>query len=361
MSCVSSEKAKKIYEKYNYRCGYCGFKIFTNVKKDSPFRATIDHITPKARGGNNENDNLIACCMVCNHAKDNMTETEFNNSLLIGKNIKENNKIKDTEIATLKSERYIIPYGKYIGVKGYSWNSQFFYKHKNQKPIIEKIDKIQDQMINKNKPDVIDEFFNKNNTENYTKAPSSIEKYKIFSKFNNRCAFCGCVIRSKNNMIGHVSATISLINPNKKYEPNNILASCAKCNSIKSTETLKEFRKDIFVLHDTSNIVTNTQNKNFKTIYETHYKEIVPKDKFYFEMSDTEKKEINDYWENYPQLDNDGNVIIEGKQTGEGTEILKDLLSNLKDEEKELTDKLNNIKERIEDIYKLARIFNIPI
>lgn len=50
-------------------CYYCGERI-TGKK-------TIDHKTPSARGGTNENENLVLCCVHCNTQKNDKTEEEY--------------------------------------------------------------------------------------------------------------------------------------------------------------------------------------------------------------------------------------------------------------------------------------------
>lgn len=50
-------------------CYYCGEKI-TGKK-------TIDHKTPSTRGGTNDNENIVLCCVRCNTQKQNKTEEEY--------------------------------------------------------------------------------------------------------------------------------------------------------------------------------------------------------------------------------------------------------------------------------------------
>lgn len=46
---------------FNYHCAYC----FEPLGR-SP---TLDHVVPKAKGGNSEMNNLVACCFGCNMSK----------------------------------------------------------------------------------------------------------------------------------------------------------------------------------------------------------------------------------------------------------------------------------------------------
>jgi len=51
-------------------CPYCQITI--------PFRdISIDHITPRSRGGTSESTNLAFCCKMCNSAKGPLTGPEF--------------------------------------------------------------------------------------------------------------------------------------------------------------------------------------------------------------------------------------------------------------------------------------------
>jgi len=49
-----------------HRCGYCGKSA-----------NTIDHVTPKSRGGKDTWENLIACCLRCNNVKGDKTPQEM--------------------------------------------------------------------------------------------------------------------------------------------------------------------------------------------------------------------------------------------------------------------------------------------
>lgn len=64
---------KNILRRDSYRCAYCG-------RSDLPL--TIDHIIPKARGGNDSWENLISACTLCNNKKGDRTPHEANMNLL---------------------------------------------------------------------------------------------------------------------------------------------------------------------------------------------------------------------------------------------------------------------------------------
>ena len=56
------ENRLKIYERDNYRCQHCS-------KQLTRFTATLDHVTPVSKGGDNSFVNLITSCLECNSKK----------------------------------------------------------------------------------------------------------------------------------------------------------------------------------------------------------------------------------------------------------------------------------------------------
>lgn len=61
------------------RCHYCERAFFQN--QYTKLRPTLDHLYPKALGGTNHYDNLVAACHTCNCLKANMTLIQFLNFL----------------------------------------------------------------------------------------------------------------------------------------------------------------------------------------------------------------------------------------------------------------------------------------
>jgi 5-methylcytosine-specific restriction endonuclease McrA len=59
---------KNILLRDDYRCGYCR-------RKGGP-EMTVDHVTPKSRGGTSSWMNLVACCSPCNSRKRDRTPAE---------------------------------------------------------------------------------------------------------------------------------------------------------------------------------------------------------------------------------------------------------------------------------------------
>jgi 5-methylcytosine-specific restriction endonuclease McrA len=63
---------ENIFKRDDYSCAYCG----------SHRNLTVDHITPKSRGGDNSWGNLITCCFKCNSKKGDRTPVEAGMILL---------------------------------------------------------------------------------------------------------------------------------------------------------------------------------------------------------------------------------------------------------------------------------------
>lgn len=73
-----AEKTLRIMAKTDGRCGYCG-KLF---EPDEPVH--FDHMTPKCRGGNGDESNLLPSCQRCNSKKGYKTVDEFRYRLCDG-------------------------------------------------------------------------------------------------------------------------------------------------------------------------------------------------------------------------------------------------------------------------------------
>ena len=58
-----------------YRCQYCGLKFHGS-------ELTLDHVIPRAQGGKNSWENLVACCRKDNHRKADRTPEEAGMPLL---------------------------------------------------------------------------------------------------------------------------------------------------------------------------------------------------------------------------------------------------------------------------------------
>jgi RNase P subunit RPR2 len=56
------ENRLKVYLRDGYKCRYCG-------KQLTQLTATLDHVTAVAQGGENDLDNLVTACLMCNSEK----------------------------------------------------------------------------------------------------------------------------------------------------------------------------------------------------------------------------------------------------------------------------------------------------
>lgn len=69
LSRISAELRQRVFESANFRCGYCQ----TSQIVIGPL-LEIDHITPEARGGSSEENNLWVACPHCNSHKSDRTQ-----------------------------------------------------------------------------------------------------------------------------------------------------------------------------------------------------------------------------------------------------------------------------------------------
>lgn len=84
-------KNRSVWEKTDGRCWYCGARLM----KPDPARHgadqkrrwyTIDHATPRSRGGSSGVDNLLPCCNECNGHKCDMNVEEYRVYLTMRRN-----------------------------------------------------------------------------------------------------------------------------------------------------------------------------------------------------------------------------------------------------------------------------------
>ena len=72
---TDANKRREVFERDNWICQYCGEKV-------NQRNATLDHFTPKSKGGDDSKDNLRACCLLCNGIKSGKTYEEAASLLL---------------------------------------------------------------------------------------------------------------------------------------------------------------------------------------------------------------------------------------------------------------------------------------
>lgn len=68
--------AKKLFKKQKGKCFYCGIDMHLDEKRDST-RMTLDHLTPKSKGGKAVASNFVGACHGCNLKRGNKSIAEF--------------------------------------------------------------------------------------------------------------------------------------------------------------------------------------------------------------------------------------------------------------------------------------------
>lgn len=66
-------------------CFYCGVRLIRNMAKQAKHTATVDHLTPRSRGGRNVEVNRVPCCRRCNSRKGQLTLGEYIVWMAIGR------------------------------------------------------------------------------------------------------------------------------------------------------------------------------------------------------------------------------------------------------------------------------------
>jgi len=97
---------KNILLRDHNTCQYCN-------KVLPPTELTLDHVIPRARGGDSSWDNLVACCRACNNRKGDRRLEDVNMRLL-----------KRPQAYNLHVNRQII---RYLGRADESWRKYLFY------------------------------------------------------------------------------------------------------------------------------------------------------------------------------------------------------------------------------------------
>jgi len=77
-------RKRKIWEKTEGKCYYCG-KVLVENQNDGRDHAawTMDHVTPRAKGGSDALNNLVPCCVECNQSKNDKNLEEYRFSLIM--------------------------------------------------------------------------------------------------------------------------------------------------------------------------------------------------------------------------------------------------------------------------------------
>ena len=67
---ATSAMKRTVMQRDGWTCSYCGSPVTMET-------GVADHRAPWRDGGKTVPDNLVACCLSCNHLKGNRTEAEF--------------------------------------------------------------------------------------------------------------------------------------------------------------------------------------------------------------------------------------------------------------------------------------------
>lgn len=78
---IRRAKRLRIYQRDGWRCVWCRAKVAAGTDPDRVrlhrALATLDHMLPRNRGGNNAASNLLTCCAACNAARGEMPALAF--------------------------------------------------------------------------------------------------------------------------------------------------------------------------------------------------------------------------------------------------------------------------------------------
>jgi hypothetical protein len=76
-----SQVLRKLLKLFNGQCAYCQRPCLEDGGWGTP---TLDHSTPRTRGGPRFGPNAVLSCAACNHLKGDMTAFEFKHFLAMG-------------------------------------------------------------------------------------------------------------------------------------------------------------------------------------------------------------------------------------------------------------------------------------
>jgi len=83
-----SFKHSALYQKQNGKCFYCGAELIIGSNKAQGW--SLDHKTPRSKGGNNHYSNFVLCCRLCNSVKRDMEFETFETILKVMPSFVEN-------------------------------------------------------------------------------------------------------------------------------------------------------------------------------------------------------------------------------------------------------------------------------
>lgn len=94
---LTPTKRRIVYAEESGRCIYCGRPV-------SQMNYSVDHIIPRASGGDDSIDNLVCCCKTCNNKKDCRSLIDFIDDKSTKKKLKYYRRIDELRNANIISE-----------------------------------------------------------------------------------------------------------------------------------------------------------------------------------------------------------------------------------------------------------------
>jgi 5-methylcytosine-specific restriction endonuclease McrA len=76
-SWIKKDKRLAIYLRDGATCCYCGCAVQIGAHVSEPGAATLDHLRPRERGGDNSHTNLVTSCVGCNSSKQDSTMADW--------------------------------------------------------------------------------------------------------------------------------------------------------------------------------------------------------------------------------------------------------------------------------------------
>lgn len=72
---------RKLCERQNWRCCYCGRHVIMDVITSHPLLATFEHVVRRTDGGGDEEENLVIACGECNFDRGAISAYEYRGCL----------------------------------------------------------------------------------------------------------------------------------------------------------------------------------------------------------------------------------------------------------------------------------------
>lgn len=78
---ITKTRKYALLDRDDCTCQYCGSKVIKGAQIVAGFSpkevATLDHLIPRSKGGDNSNENLVTACMSCNASRKDMPLESF--------------------------------------------------------------------------------------------------------------------------------------------------------------------------------------------------------------------------------------------------------------------------------------------